>query len=780
MYLRPPPRLYRTLGVLAVFVLLCCLLLPAPHALARTRPQETPVDTLEDAASAVVRIEAVGTFVDPSDGTQQNVPGFGTGFLIDPSGIVVTNNHVVTGGTLFRVHVPGRAQPVNARIMGVSECSDLAVIDLQGEGYPYLEWADLQVRQGQQVHAAGYPRGGPEMVLTEGKVTTVNASGQSNWSSLDRVVAHDARIRPGNSGGPLLDSDGRVVGVNYARVTSPRQSFAIPAETAFEIVEVLRTGQDVDSLGINGVALAEEERTGVWVSSVASGSPADRAGVLPGDLLFELEEVLLGTNGTMADYCDILRSHTLDDLLRFKLYRSEEAAVYAGQFNGQALAISRSDQYPPARTELTFAYRSVQDANGILSFDVRSDWTETEELEWVYEDEVVGRRIVISPDIEKFLNDWSIPGMIVGWSFSLGERTTPRSLSLAPDLPESCANAETAEYGEDGAYEAFRRLYVGCEDDAFVLVESFADLIGDYVITIEFYTTSLDDLEAYERFHDSLDVNVAIAEIVNADGYIRVVDDSERISLQVPRNWDDSASEALVEDGREYGRLFRVSPDVREYNQYWGTPGMTIILFNDVSLEYDDLTGWLDALEEMKECDYEGRYDWEGGNFQGVYDFWIACGGNEESFLANYALLPRGLVQESGAEESGAEGGAARWMVVVLAALPSAAHLAALEPMLRSLEVSDGNGSLPSVSKTDGVTATILADALNIRRGPGMQYEILGQMARGQVSEVVGQYGSCAWLFVPLEDGETGWISGKPEYTSLSSECSEIPARDAP
>ena len=98
------------------------------------------IRSLEDAQSAVIQIEAQGSFTDPAVGMVYNAAGRGSGFIIDPSGIAVTNNHVVTGAALIQVWIGGEDEPHNARILGVSECSDLAVIDIEGDGFPYLEW----------------------------------------------------------------------------------------------------------------------------------------------------------------------------------------------------------------------------------------------------------------------------------------------------------------------------------------------------------------------------------------------------------------------------------------------------------------------------------------------------------------------------------------------------------------------------------------------------------------------------------------------------------------
>lgn len=128
--------------------------------------------SLEEVRSAVVRIVGTGSFADPADGIQANVPGSGTGFVIDPTGLAVTNNHVVTGAAKLEVFVHGEDDPRNARVLGVSECSDLAVIQIDSgpgtgdsAGFDYLEWYEGPVVAGMDVFAAGFPLGDSEYTL---------------------------------------------------------------------------------------------------------------------------------------------------------------------------------------------------------------------------------------------------------------------------------------------------------------------------------------------------------------------------------------------------------------------------------------------------------------------------------------------------------------------------------------------------------------------------------------------------------------------------------------
>ena len=129
---------------------------------------EGGVTSLNDVKAATVQIIAEGTFRDPEIGFLYNAAGAGSGFIIDPSGLAVTNNHVVTGAALLQVYVGGETDRVyNARVLGVSECSDLAVIYIEGDGFPFLQWYEDEIDVGLDVYAAGFPLGDPEYTLTQ-------------------------------------------------------------------------------------------------------------------------------------------------------------------------------------------------------------------------------------------------------------------------------------------------------------------------------------------------------------------------------------------------------------------------------------------------------------------------------------------------------------------------------------------------------------------------------------------------------------------------------------
>ena len=306
-------------------------------------PEQTSsaAQTIDEVRPAVFQLFATGTYNDIDQGLMLNSEWGGSGFFITPTGIGVTNNHVVAGAAILKAYVNGETTPRNVRVLGTSECADIAVVQVEGSDFAYLDWYDAEVKTGLDVYAAGFPLLDPEYNLTKGIISKVNADGETSWSSMSYIYGHDAKINPGNSGGPLVTTDGKVVGVNYMTVASYDQQFAIPAEQAIPIVNRLRERENVASLGMDGFAIVfgpNQEYPGIWVNSVTTGGIADKAGVKPGDIIHEVEDILVATDGTMKDYCDILKSHDLDDELKVFVYRWETDELFEGSLNGSPLA----------------------------------------------------------------------------------------------------------------------------------------------------------------------------------------------------------------------------------------------------------------------------------------------------------------------------------------------------------------------------------------------------------------------------------------------------------
>lgn len=344
------------------------------------------VGTIEEAKGAVVRIVAEGSYVDPAEGLVAKA-GSGSGFVISPDGIVVTNAHVVEGAGSIQAYVGGSDDPVNAQILGVSECNDLAVIDLTGDGYPYLDWYTGAATPGLDVYAAGFPLGDPEYTLVKGIVAKERADGDTPWASIEYTIQHDAEIQPGNSGGPLLTDSAQVVGVNYASYdpTNTSQYFAIPTPVAQEVVSILETGEDVDSIGINGFALynPDEQVGGLWVSGIRAGSPASNAGIEPGDILLTLagrDVVQASDNATKAGYCDVLRTQGTDAAMAAEVYRPTTDEVLSGEINNPAKPLT---PIPTAGGgggggTTTTGFTSQSDPTGRMTVDLPNAWSDVD------------------------------------------------------------------------------------------------------------------------------------------------------------------------------------------------------------------------------------------------------------------------------------------------------------------------------------------------------------------------------------------------------------------
>lgn len=470
------------------------------------------VGTLEDVRGAVIQIQAQGTFVDPEFGQYEGA-GRGSGFVIDPSGIAVTNNHVVTGAGLLQVFVQGEDQPRNARVLGVSECSDLAVIQIDGAELPYVSWAEDASNVGTEVYLAGYPKGDPEYTLTRGVISKERANGDTQWASVDHTIEHDAASQGGNSGGPLVTADGRVAGVHYASnaATNQSQFFAIAPDIAVPVVEELAAGNDVDSIGVNGQIVQTEDGSvsGIWVSGVKSGSPADEIGIQPGDIITRIEGVTLGLDGTMRDYCDVLRSHAPDDQLDIDILRFATSEVLNGELNGDSLVqtFSFAEEYAdegatPAGTAYS-SYVDVTDDTGSITVAIPAEWASVDGAP-IDIGGVSSPSITASTDVATYRQSWEVPGMEFIASSSLLQYTPQDMLGLV--APADCVSEGGDAYDDGffvGQYEVFGQC--GGTGTKFYLVATHsAD--GAYGVLVAVQVVSDADLEALDAVLGSFNV----------------------------------------------------------------------------------------------------------------------------------------------------------------------------------------------------------------------------------------------------------------------------------
>ena len=227
--------------------------------------------------------------------------GSGSGFLFTPDGFIVTNSHVIANARRIEVTLPGR-DPQTARVVGDDPHTDLAVLGISGHDLPFAHFGSSRsLEVGSIAVAIGNPFGFA-WTVTAGVVSALGRSLRTESGRLvDDVVQTDAALNPGNSGGPLVGSDGRVIGVNTAIfLRSQGICFAIAVDTAQTVaLQLLRSGRVRRGyLGIGAQTAPISTRlgrnhgltqtTGAFVTMVESDGPAAAAGIRDGDIIVEL------------------------------------------------------------------------------------------------------------------------------------------------------------------------------------------------------------------------------------------------------------------------------------------------------------------------------------------------------------------------------------------------------------------------------------------------------------------------------------------------------------
>jgi S1-C subfamily serine protease len=273
----------------------------------RDRADAEPASTLLDAYSqAVIRVVERVT---PSVVNVRRGRSGGSGVIITPDGYALTNAHVVEGARDVTVTLAGGGEQLTASVVGTDSATDLAVVRLAASGFQAAELADSDaLRVGQLVIAIGDPLGFQSTVTTG----VVSALGRSLRASdgrlMENIIQTDAALNPGNSGGPLVDTHAKVVGINTAIIPMAQGiCFAIPASTARLVAGALiRSGRVRRAyLGIGGAPtpigrqlvtrLGLGVTSGVRVLEVTPDGPAARAGVRAGDILVRLDNADLPT-----------------------------------------------------------------------------------------------------------------------------------------------------------------------------------------------------------------------------------------------------------------------------------------------------------------------------------------------------------------------------------------------------------------------------------------------------------------------------------------------------
>ncbi len=298
---RPVPLTETSRRALCICVAsLCSLFLfstPSPGSELR---RTAIVKAVESAGPSVVNIrgektlDAAGAQAATGDGSRR-VNGMGTGVIIDPSGYIITNHHVIDGVRQIRVTTAEGTQYV-AQLINRDPETDLAIIKIdRAEPLPVIRiGTSRDLMTGEPVVAVGNAYG-YENTATRGIISALHRAVQvSDAQYYDDLIQTDASINPGNSGGPLLNVDGEMIGINVAvRAGAQGIGFAIPVDKAVDVAAKLLAACSLRKAwhGVEVAADSGQAGHGAVVQSVADGSPAEKAGLAPGDVITGVGDV---------------------------------------------------------------------------------------------------------------------------------------------------------------------------------------------------------------------------------------------------------------------------------------------------------------------------------------------------------------------------------------------------------------------------------------------------------------------------------------------------------
>jgi S1-C subfamily serine protease len=285
------------------------------------------IDVTERVGPAVVRVET-----GPGASNQRQRGGLGSGIVISPDGLVLTNSHVVGASKQIRLR-DSEGMVGEARVLGVDPDTDLALLRADGaRDLPYASLGNSKtLRRGQLVVAIGNPLGF-ESTVTAGVVSALGRSIRSvSGRTIEDVIQTDAALNPGNSGGPLVSSAAEVIGINTAIISGAQGiCFAVASNTAqFVLSEIIRHGYVRRAfIGVSGqtapiprrhaVVAGIQNAMGALLAQIEPDSPAAQAGLLPGDVVIKLDGLYI--NG-VDDLIRALDRDRIDRTLEMEVLR---------------------------------------------------------------------------------------------------------------------------------------------------------------------------------------------------------------------------------------------------------------------------------------------------------------------------------------------------------------------------------------------------------------------------------------------------------------------------
>ena len=274
----------------------------------------------------------------------------GTGFIYKKSGklaYIMTNNHVIDGADKAQIEFSDSDKKIDAKIIGGDKYADIAVLTIEDNDYPIVEFGKVEdLKLGDTIFTVGSPMG----VNYKGTVTKGILSGKDRMVDVSltkstvadyymKVIQIDAAVNPGNSGGPLCDVSGKVIGIISLKIVQDEvegMGFAIPIEDAIKYASIIETGKDVTRpyIGIsmldltneyylwqNRIMLPDGVDNGVAVVSVEKGSPADKAGFKKGDIIVKVNDSEVSS---IAEFRYELYKYEVGNKIKLTFYRDNK------------------------------------------------------------------------------------------------------------------------------------------------------------------------------------------------------------------------------------------------------------------------------------------------------------------------------------------------------------------------------------------------------------------------------------------------------------------------
>ncbi len=268
---------------------------------------------------------------------EREVPGVGSGVIVDPNGYILTNSHVVADGEARQINVlfeNGDTAP--GTVLWNDAALDLAVIKVEAKGLPAADLGDSDALEvGELAVAIGNPLGLDfQRTVTSGVISGLDRTIRvSQYNVLEGLIQTDASINRGNSGGPLLNKKGEVIGINTVKIgtqVGEGLGFAIPINVAKPIIEeIIKKGHfKVVYLGIAGTEVERYEREwgvnlnldkGIIILEISPNTPADRAGLRPGDIILKIDNQEIEN---MNQLKKILYKYKKDDKAKLTVFRN--------------------------------------------------------------------------------------------------------------------------------------------------------------------------------------------------------------------------------------------------------------------------------------------------------------------------------------------------------------------------------------------------------------------------------------------------------------------------